>query len=190
VIARAQGGKHSKGEPFVMRPQLLCWQSYALSALCLGDLASTVWLCNVHDASEGNPLMAFFLAQGVVAFAAAKIALTAIPLGVLEWARRLQPKLGTMALNTALLGYLTLYGAGLAHVNGGNLSAEAARVARENQAHIVFLETQRRIAAKRSLKVAKSSPAPTLKTLPAHTANGLIPSTCAVVASPPTDANL
>jgi hypothetical protein len=141
-----------------MRPKLLSWQSYALSALCLADLASTVWLCHVHDASEGNPMMAFFLAQGVAAFAAAKIAMTAVPLGVLEWARRVQPKLGFLALNTALLGYLTLYAAGIAHVNGGAVSAEERKAAQDNRAHVVFLENQRRNAAKRALRIAEADP--------------------------------
>ena len=171
-----------------MRPQLFCWQSYALSALCMGDLASTVWLCGVHDASEGNPIMAFFLAQGVVAFAAVKLAFTAIPLGILEWARRIQPKLGYLALNTALLGYLTLYTAGLAHVNSGQLSAEAARIARENEAHTVFLESQRRIAAKRATRVANS--APSLKKAPMPAPVPVDVSTCDTVPRMPSGSDL
>jgi len=168
-----------------MRSQFLSWQSYTLSAICLADLTSTVWLCHAFDASEGNPLMAFFLAQGVCAFACAKIVMTAAPLAVLEWARRIRPKLGAIALNTSVLGYLAVYGAGLAHVNGGQITAEAARVASDNEAHVAYLENARRIAAKRA-----SRPVHTVRTriksaIPSAPPSVFDPRTSDIVPFPP-----
>jgi hypothetical protein len=133
-----------------MRPPALSWQSYTLATLCAADLVSTVWLCHAHGAAEANPIMSYFLAQGVFVFAAAKLVMTALPLTILEWARRVRPSLGVVALNTSLLGYLTLYGAGLAHLNGGpTLDQALAHVEQDPRQAIVWAETQRRINAKR-----------------------------------------
>ena len=143
-----------------MRPRTLSWQTYALAALCAADLVSTVWLCNSHGAAEANPIMAYFLAQGVLTFAAAKLMLTAVPLTILEWARRARPKLGVIALNTALLGYLTLYGAGLAHINGGpTLDQALAKVEQDPRTAIVWAETQRRIDERRHTGAVAAKPA-------------------------------
>jgi hypothetical protein len=135
------------------------WQSYALAGLCAADFISTVWLCNTHGAAEANPLMAYFLAQGVAVFAAAKFVLTAVPITILEWARRVRPSLGLIALNTAVLGYITLYGAGLAHINRGPDVVEAARAINEDPRYVAALaENRRRVEARRLSIVAASAP--------------------------------
>jgi hypothetical protein len=146
---------------------ILSWQSRTLALLCAADFASTVWLCCAHDAAEANPLMAFFLARGVLAFAAAKVTLTAGPLLILEWARAMRPRLGTLALNTALLGYVALYGAGLARINAVPCTADPSECVNKNPVYEAWLEGHnRRIEALRQaarLQTSLATPSATYK---------------------------
>lgn len=92
-------------------------QTILLAGLGLLDLATTIWLVESHGAAEANPLMAWFLAQGLLAFIAAKLALLTGPLTVLEWARRKKPQFAARGMNLAVLGYLGLYLLGVARAN-------------------------------------------------------------------------
>ena len=172
VAASAQAAIIARENGSIMRsrnPKVLAWQSCALAALCCADLVSTIWLCRVHGADEANPLMAYFLAQGVLVFAAAKLVLTALPITVLEWARRIRPSVAVIGLNTALLGYITLYGAGLAHINRKPSIEEAARLINTNPRYVTLLaENRRRVAAKRNemLAAGKQLVAPQVENSP------------------------
>jgi hypothetical protein len=81
------------------------------------DLITTVWLVHLHGAAEGNPMMRFFLAQGVVAFAAVKAAFCLGPVVFLEWARRHRPILVRRALRIAIALYACAYALGVWGVN-------------------------------------------------------------------------
>ena len=95
-------------------------ESYVMASICLADLATTLFWVSYRNASEGNPLMAFFLhAGGTPAFIAAKLVLFLAPLFIAEWARRRSPRFVRGALRLTILAYLTLYVFGVAQINGG-----------------------------------------------------------------------
>ena len=81
------------------------------------DLVTTLWLINAHGAVEGNPLMRFFLIQGIPVFVIAKISLCAAPVTVLEWARQHRPRFVQAALRCAIAIYLFAYLMGVFGLN-------------------------------------------------------------------------
>ena len=93
-------------------------ESYVMASICLADLATTLFWISYRNASEGNPLMAFFLhAGGTPAFIAAKLVLFLAPLFIAEWARRSRPRFVHAALRVGIIAYVALYSFGVAHVN-------------------------------------------------------------------------
>ncbi len=92
-------------------------QTYILAGICFFDLLTTLWLLQYHQAAEANPLMAVFVSQGVLAFIAAKMTLTVMPLGMLEWARKRRPMFVHRALNLVIAAYLFIYVVGVVRVN-------------------------------------------------------------------------
>ena len=93
-------------------------ESFILAALCLLDLSSTIWWVAYRSASEGNPLMAYYLAHGgFVGFALVKIVLFIAPLFITEWARQKHPRFVRAALRVGAAAYAGLYLLGVAHVN-------------------------------------------------------------------------
>jgi hypothetical protein len=99
------------------RPAKLTKQTYAIAAVCMIDLVTTVWLLTQHGAREANPIMSYFLTHGVVGFAAAKIAMTAIPLAFMEWARHRSPMMVQRALSLTVVAYVSMYALGVVHAN-------------------------------------------------------------------------
>jgi hypothetical protein len=89
-----------------MKPSV---ESIVLSTICLADLASTIFLVSYRGAEEGNPLMNYYLHQGIGPFIFAKLILFVIPLCVAEWARRHRPKFVQQALRFAVGAYLLAY---------------------------------------------------------------------------------
>ena len=75
---------------------------------------------------EANPLFRHYWEMGLPHFIAAKIALLAAPLLVLEWARRQKPKLVARALRCAIAGYVLMYGVGVARLNMPSARASAS----------------------------------------------------------------
>jgi len=71
---------------------VLSTESWAMIALCLADLAFTVWLLAHGHAEEANPLMLHYLEYGIGVFVAAKLALVAAPLLIIEWGLRCRPQ--------------------------------------------------------------------------------------------------
>jgi len=84
-------------------------ESQVLIAICMLDLASTLFLLNTTGASEGNPLMSYYLRYGVGVFILVKLTLMALPLFVAEWSRQYRPKFVRLMLRTAIAVYLGLY---------------------------------------------------------------------------------
>ncbi len=98
--------------------RIIALESYALGAICLLDLATTLFWVSYRNAAEGNPLMAFYLQHGgLPAFIGAKLVLCAMPLFIVEWARRIRPHFAHSLLRVGIVAYVTLYGIGVAHVN-------------------------------------------------------------------------
>ncbi len=94
-------------------------ETWLLAAICIADLTTTIWFVTKHGAAEGNPLMNFYLAQGILAFIFAKFALFVGPLVILEWARRHHPRFVTHMLRLGIALYLGFYGSVVWKINAG-----------------------------------------------------------------------
>ncbi len=93
-------------------------ESFILAAVCLLDLASTLFWVAYRDASEGNPIMAYYLTHGGThTFILAKLVLLVMPLLIAEWARLSRPRFVQTALRVGIAAYLGLYGVGVLHIN-------------------------------------------------------------------------
>ena len=92
------------------------------------DLFLTIYLVQYREASEGNPLMAYYLGRGIPAFIAAKFVLCAVPLFILEYARRHRPRLVTYCMRGVIAAYMFSYCAGVAQMNDLRLQAQTKNV--------------------------------------------------------------
>jgi len=101
-------------------------ETWILAAICLVDLITTLWFVRHGGASEGNPVMNFYLQQGVLPFVVAKCVLFLGPLLVLEWARRRNPRFVLTMLRVGIALYLGLYGAVVWRINTGDAAREVA----------------------------------------------------------------
>ncbi len=103
---------------FPRRRLILAPESALLAAICLVDLLTTCFWIRYREAVEGNPIMAWYLASGgTAAFVFIKFALCALPLFVVEWARRTRPRFVQAALRFTIAAYVTSYAVGVAHLN-------------------------------------------------------------------------
>ena len=84
-------------------------ESWLLAAICLLDLATTIWLVRRYGAIEANGLMRYYLSKGVLPFILIKVTLVAGPLAVIEWARRRRPVFVTHMLRCAIFLYIAFY---------------------------------------------------------------------------------
>lgn len=100
----------------------LAAETYVLLAICLVDLVSTLWLISSNRAIEGNPFMAFYMAKGLWALAAAKISIALFSLSVVEWGRRYKPRFVLGVLRFAIIAYIGIYA--VAFVNSNVLAAQ------------------------------------------------------------------
>jgi len=100
----------------------LAKESYVILAICLLDLVFTYWLIHTKQATEGNPIMSYYLSNSMGMMIAAKMVLIAMPLFVAEWARRYRPRFVHRALRIAIAIYISLYI--IAFVNSGILACE------------------------------------------------------------------
>jgi hypothetical protein len=85
-----------------------------ITAICMLDLATTLYWVSQGHAREGNPIMAFFLDQGPAPFIAAKIATFAPALVAAEWYRPNNPRLIQRLLRWVIVAYLFIYVVGVA----------------------------------------------------------------------------
>ncbi|HET6454669.1 MAG TPA: DUF5658 family protein [Armatimonadota bacterium] len=100
----------------------LAKESYIILVICLLDMALTGWLLHTKRAIEGNPIMSFYLQDGIGMMIAAKLVLIAMPLFIAEWARRYRPRFVHRALRIAIAIYISLYL--IAFLNAGILACE------------------------------------------------------------------
>ena len=107
----------------------LAKETWILIAIGIADLISTIFFIQRHGAIEANPLFRHYWQMGLPQFIAAKIAMLAAPLLILEWARRQKPKLVARALRCAIAGYVLMYGVGVARLNMPAARASAAPTA-------------------------------------------------------------
>jgi hypothetical protein len=84
-------------------------ESILLIAICTIDLAATLLFINTNSASEGNPLMAFYLRYGIGAFVMMKLALIFLPVFVFEWSRQYRPQFVKFMLRATIVAYLAVY---------------------------------------------------------------------------------
>lgn len=85
-------------------------ESWAIFALCMADLALTVWLLARGLADEANPLMQHYLSYGLGAFVGVKLLLVVAPLVIIEWGRRRRPQAVRRLARAGVYGYIGLYG--------------------------------------------------------------------------------
>lgn len=84
-------------------------ESLILIVICLADLLFTMLLLGKSQASEGNPLMAYYLQFGVGAFVLAKLALLAFPIFVAEWSKQYRPEFVRSMMRFAIAAYVGIY---------------------------------------------------------------------------------
>jgi hypothetical protein len=93
-------------------------ESLVLAVICAVDLLSTLWLVGAGQATEANPVMAYYInTGGAVAFTGAKILLFGGPLFTLEVLRRRKPQFIRTMLRAAVVLYLVVYCVGVWRVN-------------------------------------------------------------------------
>jgi hypothetical protein len=95
----------------------VCGESGLLAAICTADMVSTLWLVSQHNAVEANPIMAYWLSFGPLAFAVAKAITFLAPICVLEIMRRRRPEFVRSMLRLAIVLYVVTYGIGTWRVN-------------------------------------------------------------------------
>ena len=105
----------------------LARETWILIAIGIADLVSTIIFIQQHGAREANPIFRHYWDMGLPVFVAAKIAMMGCPLLILEWARRQNPRLVARGLRCAIVGYVLLYGVGVARLNMQTAKASAMR---------------------------------------------------------------
>ncbi len=94
-------------------------ESLLLILICMVDLASTLYLLKTDGASEGNPLMSFYLKYGVGTFVMMKLTLVILPLFIAEYSRQYRPKFVRFMLRATIAAYVGIYLALFLTVNVG-----------------------------------------------------------------------
>ena len=94
-------------------------ESVVLIAICAFDLASTLLFISTQKASEGNPIMSFYLKYGIGTFVLMKLVLVLLPIFVAEWSRQYRPRFVRFMLRTAIVSYVGIYLALFMSVNVG-----------------------------------------------------------------------
>jgi hypothetical protein len=84
-------------------------ETVMLIAICIADMASTLWAVRMGKAAESNPVLATSLATSNAAFVALKTALCLGPVILLELIGRYKPSLVRNAIRSCLFGYICIY---------------------------------------------------------------------------------
>ena len=103
-------------------------ESKILAGICLLDLASTVWLITSGMAREANPILGFYLDQGLACFIVMKFLLVVAPVYALEMLRVSRPRFIRGLLRAGIVLYLLCYGLGVWQVNQQNSAAQASAI--------------------------------------------------------------
>ncbi len=93
-------------------------ETLAMATICFADMIWTIIAVEMGIAREGNPIMAAFMGQGAVVFAAVKITSFMLPLTILEFIRKQRPVFIAKALRVALVLYVGWYVVGSLKVHG------------------------------------------------------------------------
>lgn len=96
------------------------WESVVLAVLGIVDLVVTIALIQTGRFGEANPILAYYLGIGLLAFAAVKLLLTLGPVYCLEVLRRHRPVPVRRMIRLAVGLYLALYVIGVGGVNFGS----------------------------------------------------------------------
>lgn len=99
-------------------------ESLILIAIGLVDLWFTLQLIAGRHATEGNPLMAYYLQFGIGAFVIVKLVLLLLPVFVAEWSKLYKPKFVKWMLRGAIAVYLGTYVVGFAVCNVAPIISE------------------------------------------------------------------
>lgn len=97
--------------------QFLAKESYIIIGICLLDLATTLWLVSTGRATEGNPVMSYYLSIGFFMLVLMKVVLLVLPVFVLEWCRRRRTRFVHVMLRLAIVAYVSIYALGFLHLN-------------------------------------------------------------------------
>lgn len=84
-------------------------ESQVIVVICLVDLVVTLALLSTPHVQEGNPLMKYYLNQGVAAFVIAKLCLLFLPIFVAEWCRQYRPLFVRRCLRFTIIAYVGTY---------------------------------------------------------------------------------
>jgi hypothetical protein len=107
------------------KPFQLARESYIILLICLFDLVATIWLVATNRATEGNPVMSFYLDRGWVMLVTAKVLLVVFPIFIAEWGRRYRPTFVRRALRLTIALYVGVYVLAFTNVN---IMASATRL--------------------------------------------------------------
>ncbi|MCE5323537.1 DUF5658 family protein [bacterium] len=84
-------------------------ESIVLIAICAFDLVATLLFINTNKASEGNPIMSFYLKYGIGTFIMMKLLLIFLPVFLFEWSRQFKPQFVKFMLRATIAMYVTIY---------------------------------------------------------------------------------
>ena len=84
-------------------------ESMLLIGIAILDLAVTLLLLGADVASEGNPLMAYYLQYGIGTFVMVKLSLIFFPIIIAEWSKQYKPRFVRFMLRAAIATYLGVY---------------------------------------------------------------------------------
>lgn len=101
-----------------VRSQHVQREAIFLTMIAMLDLASTIVLVKLGIATEANPILGWYLAQGLGMFVAAKTFLSFAPIAGLEIVGWKYPKLAKAGLRLGIAGYLAVYGIGTLQIHG------------------------------------------------------------------------
>ena len=93
-------------------------EALLLAGIAMIDLASTIVLIKLGIAKEANPILAWYLGQGMGMFVAAKTFLSMAPIAGLEIVGWKDPGLARFGLRAGIAGYLAIYGFGTLQIHG------------------------------------------------------------------------
>jgi len=93
-------------------------EALLLALICMLDLFSTIVLIKLGVAKEANPILAWYLGQGLGMFVAAKTFLSVLPIAGLEIVGWKYPSLAKLGLRAGIVGYVATYGIGTLQIHG------------------------------------------------------------------------
>lgn len=112
-------------------------ESLVLAAVCLADLLSTLVLVGHQHASEGNPLMGYYLQLGIGVFILVKLMLVVLPVFILEWSKKFVPTFARRVVRIAIVAYVVVYAGLFLGVNVRPLFADHAPIQPPAEHHVV-----------------------------------------------------